>query len=120
MSKLTKSQMHYYVGDIVAIDNENNENNGKHYTVLKETEKNYSGENTTVISEQWMTERGTSYMNHSLRLVKRAEQVEAEKANVGLPFNLTEKQIAVLNAATELREAQIKFTKALDALNNNQ
>ena len=36
------------------------------------------------------------------------------------PFNLNDKQLAVFNAANELREAQIKFQKALDALNDNQ
>ncbi|WYV99590.1 hypothetical protein Kassivere_00081 [Pseudomonas phage vB_PpuM-Kassivere] len=36
------------------------------------------------------------------------------------PFNLCPKQLAVLEAATELSEARIKFEKALDALNNNQ
>lgn len=36
------------------------------------------------------------------------------------PFNLNDKQIAVLNAANELHEARIKFQKALDALNDNQ
>lgn len=36
------------------------------------------------------------------------------------PFNLNDKQLAVLEAANELREAQIKFQKALDAVNSNQ
>lgn len=54
----------------------------------------------------------TRWLHTSLELVTPAAQAQ--------PFNLCPKQLAVFNAATELREAQIKFTKALDALNNNQ
>lgn len=64
------------------------------------------------IQIQMVNGQYTRWLPTSLELVERADAPQ--------PFNLTEKQIAVLNAANELREAQIKFTKALDTLNNNQ
>lgn len=54
----------------------------------------------------------TRWMESSLTLIAAASSVQ--------PFNLNAKQIAVLEAATELREAQLKFQKALDALNETR
>lgn len=104
----------YKVGDRVAINNEFNDRDGEIFVVVSESYK------TVFEGDQWATKIDIhgdhqSYMNHSLVLVSRKEDIDKLQ-----PFNLNDKQLAVLSAATELREAQIKFTKALDALNNNQ